>query len=820
MPLKSSLLLILVLGLSAPLSAQEVYDTLVTVTSKHGRTKKASQHGYRLQISIRGDKATVSAIHVSRFTKTLKSLRFPSGKIRRSALEQNVASSLDSTFALVNLLRQQLSYQPPSEKEYRIQRDMLLAGKHSSSYLQNQWIELGSFPATIHSLSFQTRGFFRTHHEYVSDQLPGGVAWELPALDPWNCEPGEFQFLKFKKLHGYGIDKVRSDPYVSHSRTIIREVFEVYFPHNEYTPDQNGVRSVVDYLERNNYVILHAELTGGCSIEGNAGRNLFLQKRRANVLEKVLRQYNDELIERDTIILTDVTSQFRELIRNDRAFRGLDSLDDVSLQNVVNSNEDLRKRLEPILMLQRKATLKLTMAKRLSRHEQLANVQNDLQKASTIFAGAKIPTVESERKVMGIIDRLYGDYEKGSITKTELLAIINETGYADHLNLLIGYHLLKKYQDKTWPQSILWHTYWQKFEVDKWLEKARESLITLLQSTSVKEKRARYVRMLSDFQHYHFQFVTIGLIETRSLCQIPYPETPEFLPLTLSQYAFLYEVASSKPVTCLPRQIVFLRRDSVTDTDAFLETITEKYQHQSFIFAEGKLLKKKTFDTSPKGAYYYLLKQHYIKKNAAALAQVSYQNNNSPVVFNEFNLWHLLHDNVAFWNPLENHFYDAEVQLDELEMLIGLLKKTDEKLCKPQINQLYLAYHLKALHYLSLYPEPGNPKHGRIAENALKYICNYYKSRARQVNSNLAMHLVYQFNHLNWLGGPAPGAWYGYDLLSAVARTRELSGAELKMFAHYLKLFNPEMKRLPANARNVDELTRLSNEFYSPPLSN
>jgi hypothetical protein len=227
-----------------------------------------------------------------------------------------------------------------------------------------------------------------------------------------------------------------------------------------------------------------------------------------------------------------------------------------------------------------------------------------------------------------------------------------------------------------------------------------------------------------------------------------------------------------------------------------------------------KLVKLKSFDQSPKGAYYYLLKQHYLKNNKAVLDNVSYEHSSASVELNVFNLWHLVYVNVSRWDPFENHFYDEEVQLDEMSRLIGSMHSLDKYLCKPQVNNLYLEYHLKVLYHLERFQEAGNAKHVKYADASLKFIGNYYKTRARQITPKLSMHIIKQLNAFNWLPGIQHGAWYGYELLTSISKERILSEEEIKLYAHYLKLYNPELKRMSTITLDKDKLTALMSEGY------
>lgn len=790
-------------------------DVLVPVTARYEGQKKVKHHNYRLQILPHNDSIEIFAFNVRKLTKSLKSLRFPNvNKIKRATLEKTASNSLDRVYQSLTVREHDLSYKIPTSAEYKRQKAVLLAGKNASPYFHHQWIKLAVFPKSGADVtSFQTRGVFKPHHEYALDFLPGAVAGDIPAVDPWNCQPAEFEFLKLRRLQGYGMDKIKYQPYEMSSRINIRQSFEVYFKQNETSPDPNGLREVIRYLEQNDLAILQAVLEGGCSIEGSLDRNAYLQAQRANVLQKALHQYADALIQDDTVLLTDVTQQFREIIKSNANLKWLDSLDDESMRQRINNDAQLRESLEPVFVQQRKASLRLVMAKRLTRQEQFDKLVTDLNKASSIWNNRNLPTSEGERIVMGMLDKLFTDYEKGNITKNEIDRIISETSYPDNILVLIGYHYLKKYEDKTWPQRMRWSAYWKEYDIARWLERAHESLLNLLRQRPVKEMNARYMRMLNDFQTFQFYFVEEGLISIASLCDMPYPDDSDYMGLKLSQYAFLYEMRtrSDSSIHCIPQRAPQFKADSIT-VDAFLDGLAEEVEKQT-VSPISKPIVKRSFNTEPKSPYYYLLKQHFLKNNKTALEHVTNTHGGS-VEFNEFNLWHLLENNVTDWRPAENHFYDEEVGLYELDRLIAMMQRVDKHLCKPQVNQLYLTYHLKMLYYLERYAEPGNPRHAKLAETSLKFITNYYKARGRHVTSRLSLHIVKQLNLFNWLPGSESGAYYGYDLLNSIARVRVLNEEESKIYAHYVRLFNPSLRRMPHLIGDKEKFMVLSTESF------
>ena len=819
-PIRRSILLLLLSICWLENVAQTADHALVPVTTRFAVSKKAKHHNYRLQVLPSNDSMAILGFGFTRMTKSLKSLRLESaGRVKRATMQAFATISLDSVYEFNRKIDVKLNY-VPAKAEFEKQKMHFLSGKHAPVYFSSQWVKFAKVPIDANaSLSFETKGVFKSHHRYVTDFLPAAVAWQFPAIDPWNCEPAIMEFMKLRKLQGYGTDKIKYTPYQLTSRMIVRQSFEVYFPHNEIRYDTKAMERIIQYLEQNAYVILKAELEGGCSLEGTVERNTYLQKQRAAILQKALHKYSDELIKKDTVLLTDEMLQFREMIRtNYQQFKKLDTLTDENLRQTINTNEKLKAALEPIFVLQRKASLKLVLAKRLTRQEQFSKFLSDLNKAVSIWHTPKTETSEGEHKVMGMLDKLFSDFENKYMTEKEVDDLISETTYPDYVRVLFGYHLLKKFEDKTWPSKKSWKQFYTENNVGHWLSAGQQSLLNLLANTGSKDKRSKYLRMLTDYQVYNYHFIEMGLIDFNSLCTIPYPESPEFMGLILNQYAYLYELAaqSETPILCMPESSLRTqpKNDSVVNVDGFIEEILRKNETRTYRLVGNKLIKQKDFDQSPKGAYYYLLKQHYVKNNKSVLDNVTTESGGANVQLNVFNLWHLVSINVERWDPVENHFYDEEIQLEEMSKLIGAMHGLDKHLCRPQVNNLYLSFHLKMLYYLERYAEAGNIKHAKYADASLKFVSNYYKSRARNVTPRLSMHVIKQLNLFNWLPGVQHGASYGYDLLTAISKERILSEEEMKMYAHYLKLYNPEMKKMSTITLDKERLVALMAETY------
>jgi hypothetical protein len=819
---RNTVISILVLVISAPCFAQS-NERQLAVTARYAASKKARQHAYRMQIQPNENSISILSTGALRIPKSLKSIRFENGeKISRSAILEQAEESLDSTYHILEGLQPALSYKIPLRGDYEKQREYFLSGRRTPAYFGSQWILLQEIPGVPKKkFTFKTRGLFRTHHQYQVDYLPASTAGRFPAIDPWLCEPAELRFFQLRKLQGYGVGKFRYISYETPKRFIIRKTFDVYFKHNETNPDPAGISFATTYLEQNEFEILKAELEGGCSIEGTLERNQYLQHARARVLQRALHQFSSKKLKKDTVMLVDVMKQFRTEVEK-TPHKWINKLNNDSILALVNANDSLRAVLEPVFQIQRKASLHLVIAKKLTSDEQYNKLIADMMRWSNRYHAKLILGTETEARLMGMIEKLFEYHEDGYIDAKEYSEALELTGFPGYLKILTAYHLLKRYEENTWPEekAKTWDDYWILYNVESWLSQAQTEAVRMLELNIAQDDRTKIARMLTDFQAYTYEFIERGLIDINTLCHFPYPQKPFYLGLILNQYAFMYEMAARRniPVNCISPSQCIRRdtppKDSTVNIDRFIESVSAEHPVQGFQLIGEKLIREKNFDLSPKSAYYFLLKEYFLQNNAGALAHVQYSNGTGDVAFNIYNLWHLISINVERWNPFENHFYDSAVQIDQMEKLIGIMKKLDKNICKPQVNGLYLDYYLKLLYHLQRYPEPGNPKHAKYTDAAMKFLTNYYKTRAKNITPRLSLHITKQLNDFNWLPGSNVGAWYGYDLLNTIANTRLLNDEEMKLYAHYLQLFNPQMKKVPKVGFQKEKLMELWQEVY------
>jgi len=125
----------------------------------------------------------------------------------------------------------------------------------------------------------------------------------------------------------------------------------------------------------------------------------------------------------------------------------------------------------------------------------------------------------------------------------------------------------------------------------------------------------------------------------------------------------------------------------------------------------------------------------------------------------------------------------------EIEKVIRQLKAAQRLLCSRAANELYLEYHLKALHYLSVYYEPGNAQHTEIVQQSLKYITNYYSKYASLVTPQLSLYIINQLNAFHWMPEKYDGTWYAFNILKSIKAKRELADDEDFLYKKYLLFY-------------------------------
>lgn len=783
-------------------------DTIITVTYRadQPRGKKDAFKG-RLQF-LQASDSQVSKLLIHQFNRlpvSVKKIKIvtPDGKMRitREELLNHSKKIMDKW--VIGYLANNLDIYPGLLKNkgllknYPINHQRFFEGKSGGPFFQHNWIELhstqlGSGPANL----YVKGSVFRKAH-FRTDTLAAGFAYRLPVLDTMPCKPIN-RFHEIRKMKGYGIDKFKYIRYQAPDRDAVSYTFEVYFDKNSALPDAHSLKRLVDFLRNNNYSILSATIEGYSSPEGTEELNTRLQQRRAQVLVSALQQHNNEIIVTDTVIIKHGYDLFRQSVQG-TAHQWLDTLDNEALRTLINANIFLRTSLEPYLRQQRKATLKLVVAKRLEGEELFSKFKRDFSYWESMLSPQYEESVsirEVEGRLLGLIEYLFGLLETGQISPHQAAEVLDKARYNRIVRVLAVYHLIIQFEKKAKWDSLAWNKVSEKFGFNELFLVAQANLISLIQNPQeFRRDLEKFKQQLVDIQTYAFDYVMYDWLSIESLCNLDYPNQPVFRIYKLNQLAFLQSLSRYRDVPCEELTV-----SSVTEFKKYADEWIDSARNSRFLLLladERHLPHGKYYPTYGKeiySPYLYFLKKFFLSNETSIRQHIKSSDN-----LYEFDLYLLLYFNVTLWEPLLNYWKDKEVTLEELNKLVGMLRQINKHICTYQVNQLYLDYHLKALQYLDRYFEPGNRQHVRIAEQSLRYISQYYISRSALITPRLSLYILKQLNAFHWIPGQYDGTWYAWKILKEVAEKRELSDAEENLFSQYRKYYDHHKGRKEKN---------------------
>lgn len=672
---------------------------------------------------------------------------------------------------------------------YPRNRNRFFSGGGGGFFFQHNWIPLYTVPAYLaEPVSLNVHGLLFRKARYQTDKLPAGFAPQLPALDTVTCVPYN-RFHELRKMNGYGVDKFKYIPYQVKDREALRHSFEIYFEKNSAEAKPESVQRVIDFLRENNYSILHAMIEGYSSVEGTEDGNLRLQQKRAHILLKALREHNTEPIVSDTLVVQHGYDLFRKTIRETPHY-GLDSLSNDSLRQLLNTNARLLEEVEPFLRQHRKASLKLVLAKKLEGEEIFERAKRDFsyweRQLDPRFSLGVSPA-EVEGRIMGMIAYLFELMVSEQITAEEYAKIMDEAINNKLVRVLSVYHEIILFERQNYRDSLMWDGYATSRNFNNSFLVAQSNLIDLINQPGVYHKHVdKFRRQLVDIQTYTFDYVRNGWLSLEALCELDYPDSPKFRGFKLNQLAFLQYMTQFGEVPC-EKLVLSKSGQRNIYTDGWLdEQLAESNKHIVKL-PEGKYLP--AYGEAVYSPLLFYLKKLFLSNEPSIREHVISSDN----VY-EFDVFTLAQYNVERWKPTENFFQDHEVKLEEMNKLIGLLKRINKRICPYQINQLYLDYHLKALHYLSIYYEPGNHKQTEIAQQSMLFIARYYSRHAGRITPRLSLYLLRQFNSFHTMPGRYDGTWYAWSILQRVAQKRSLTTPEVSLFEKYSRYFSSSKK--------------------------
>jgi outer membrane protein OmpA-like peptidoglycan-associated protein len=675
-------------------------------------------------------------------------------------------------------------------------------GRRGGNNMKFQWHKVHSISSPTEGEDITVKvmsGIFRSKL-YEVDTLPTQPIFMLPELDPPVC--GAFdRFFHRKQNQGWGLNNLRYEPFRMSHRKIIRNSFEVFFGKNSSEARTEDLQPVIDYLKENNLTILQVRIEGYSSIEGDSLANQALHKKRAQRLVSVLQRYNNEPIGADTVITTEAWSAFRELVRNS-AYKWMDTLTNSAIRSLVNSNTELSEALEPYLRQLRKARLSITLASRYTPPEIVERLKREFAIISRSLSPSRTPAggaTNAEARLSGMIRYMDELRTVGSASLSDLAEMIDECAYPEQARILLFYHVIKRQEEQPnyeVSDSVLSSHQWKHlFEV------AHNNIVSLIERSASPLERIRRLRQATDIQFYSIRYIQNGVLDPAVLCSMVYPDRPEFYGLKLNHYAMAYELSSRYSFTCFGIQKT--ERKAIAITAEEEQSRIEAMLSASRLPEKHAVVAKPTFDYSAKGDYYYFMQTLFLKEDERIRNFVSTSDN-----YAEFDLFTFLRTNITAWDPVNNHFYDSAVQLDALNRLVQKLKRMDERICREQVSQLYLDFHLKALHYLNIYFTPGSKQDAVLAEGSLNYISEYYRSRSNYMFPKLTIYLCDGLNYFSNLPTSIPAPEYAGRVLEPLVANTILTDAELLRWRTYGKLLmrprktNPGRQANPIQGRN------------------
>ncbi len=805
------LLLFIVFGIKAQ-SLEE--NDLITITYRDlSFGKKKYKTSYRLQVSQHEGRCLIENNNSDKLPAYFKKF-----KITGSNTEARINFTREEAYEfglpfieaeIARLTSDTIFFKNKATKErllrgYKRNTEKFFSGKHAGPFFKYNWVPLYSFTTKEldSALTIDIGSTLFKKVRYKTDQLPVAYAPQLPVVDTATCSPFN-RFHELRKMKGYGIGKFKYTPYRMPSRQTVHQQFEIYFDKNRAEAQEESIQSVIDYLRNNSYSILHATVEGYSSIEGDDQRNTRLQQKRARVLLNVLQKYNNEPILRDTVIINPGYKIFRQAIQN-TSYQWLDSLSNEEIRNTVNSNYILLSGLESFLKPQRKAVLKLAVAKRIEGAEVFERFKRDFERVEKQldpkFSRGTIQA-DVEAQVMGMLEYLFALRENDLITSEEATELLDQAWSKENVRVLTVYHHIIQFEKKTFRDSLYWndvakeHTYSNLFTV------GQTNLISLILNPAYHKQREKFKQQLVDIQTYCFDYTKMNWISPESLCEVAYPDHPDFRGYKLNQLAFLQQLTKFYDVPCEQVRLTDMEEikpytdswlDEIGDKEAFLEKNEGKgnkidIKEPGLIIQKVKLRNDTVYKYHPSfgsenySPYLFYLKKLFVKDETSISPNMIMSDN-----LIEFDVAALARYHVREWGPFSNYFADPEVQMLEMDKIINLLKKiTSPRTCPPTRNRLYLDYHLKALHHINLYFQPGNAQQVDIAQRSLQFITNYYSTNAGMVTPRLSMYILLQLNAFHWIPGKYDGTWYAWNLLKNIAVNRALSEDEMYLFRKY-----------------------------------
>jgi outer membrane protein OmpA-like peptidoglycan-associated protein len=689
-------------------------------------------------------------------------------------------------------LKMQYTDENTGEKEsWSFRQDTILdfVASRFRGRLKHHWLSLasGRLNNINETVSVSVRQNLFKNYIFATDTVSKVEASSLPAIDMNPCKPYDRLYAR-KQLNGYGLDQIRYSPYSIQNRKIIRKSFDVYFEKDKSTINPDDLSAIIDYIRNNNLSILNLSIEGYSSVEGDSARNVELHKRRAKSLISILQRYNNEPITRDTVIYAEAWDAFRLSIVNTK-FSGMLCLTNAQIRSQINSDKELLYALEPYLKSLRRGKLMLTLAGKFTNEELMKRLKRDFNQASKGFGvnrHSEKAILTTEWKMLGIIKYADQLQQQGQTTYSDLAKLVDECPYNAEARILLFYHMIKtqEMEHDERDETVSLDSLFKKRHWNNSFLVANVNLISLLSHASTAADRIKRMRQANDVQYYTIKYIEGGLLDPAVLCEVEYPNQKMFHGLKLNHYAIAYKLwqeGVSLPCYGFPekKDIKFAAVSTDEMLDDFIERADIGDTTPMSLAGDAP-----SFDLSEKGDYYYFIKTLFFTRDKSILEFVNQSDNHV-----EFDLYNLLRMNVDNWDPIRNHFYDADIQIPQMYNLISNLRSRDRFICRIDVNQLYLDFYVKCLNNAKVNDISGNGDKIKIADASLSFLQRYYVAHAKSLFPKLTLYVSGFMNSCYHLPTRKASTQYAYPILREVAFFKMLSDKEREQFDVYKKMY-------------------------------
>lgn len=196
---------------------------------------------------------------------------------------------------------------------------------------------------------------------------PANVEYNLVvAHKKWRCDYINYTYLKRSNWSllptGLYRDSIPESTGTISENLSKTAAFTLYFEHDQATYDSAALKPFYDTLNLTDFKITKIQIDAFASVEGNTARNTALLKERAQGMYEAMQAYQTERVPLIVNTQENWTDFFNDV--EDTPFAQLADLSRAEIKNLLNSDKDLLKRLQPLLELHRKAHITVQLEKR------------------------------------------------------------------------------------------------------------------------------------------------------------------------------------------------------------------------------------------------------------------------------------------------------------------------------------------------------------------------------------------------------------------------------------------------------------------------